>query len=156
MHRFALPIVIIAIAITAWSVRPTTGQTTRPAGPTPVVQQVQLPLTLPAIGNVEAVRQWHFGRIERVERDPQSSDMFLTIRIADGRTHRLAVPGDPLVQLARQCGWLDTPQQGFTSSSDAAERMIAFDADSNSRIIALMSLEPIGRDKSKMRRAFGR
>jgi hypothetical protein len=127
------------------------GQTTRPGSP---VTLIDLPLKLPAVGNLGAVRQWRFGRLQSVEQRGASGDLVLSIRTGDGAVLRMAGPAPQLAELAQLSEWIrfgkPTP-----SRSEYVERMIAFDMDEQQRLIAMISLEPIFRDPNRLRRALG-
>jgi hypothetical protein len=121
--------------------------------PDPVVKLIDLPLKLPAVGNIGAVRQWRFGRLQSVETRGASGDFVLNIRTGDGSVLRMAGPGPQLNELARQSEWI---RFGTTAGrAEYTERMIAFDVDENQRLIAMMSLEPLFRDPNRLRRALG-
>jgi hypothetical protein len=120
--------------------------------PSPVTL-VELPLKLPAVGNLPAVKQWRFGRLEQVEQFSGQPDIILSIRTMDDAVLRIAAPAAPLVELARRSNWVD-PGKARPGRSDYVERMIAFDVDAQSRLIAMMSLEPMGRSDSRLRRAL--
>lgn len=128
------------------------GQSTRPASS---VTLMKLPLELPAIGNFDAVRQWRLGRLHEVERTI-GADIVLRIRTADGTVHRLIAPAAEFSELVWRSNWVSTPAKAQPGRSDYVERMIAFDADANNRIIALMSLEPVKRDQNRLWRALRR
>ena len=116
---------------------------------------MKLPVPLPAVGNVEAVRKWRFARIERIDRNRTDADMAITVRFADGTTRQVVGPRDPLAQLGQACGWLRVETQTVAGRADFVERMVALDVDENNRIIAIMSMEPFDRDRARLRRAFG-
>ena len=118
----------------------------------PVVD-IALPLKFPAVGNVDRVVQWRFGRLEDVSR-VGGGDISLRIRMAD-RTVTVTGPGPQLADLAWRSNWVRTPTKTIPGSSDYAERMIAFDYDPGMRLIAMASLEPFDRDRSRLRRALG-
>jgi hypothetical protein len=141
--------VLVAVAL-AFAAGIVAAQTTAPASP---VQLVDLPLKLPAVGNLGAVRQWRFGRLESVEVRGGGGDLVLTVRAADGTTLRMSGPGPQLNELARLSEWV---RFGVTASrSEYTERMIAFDVDEQQRLIAMISLEPVFRDPNRLRRALG-
>ncbi|MHC4414676.1 MAG: hypothetical protein ACYS0G_05275 [Planctomycetota bacterium] len=119
----------------------------------PGVQIVDLPLKLPAVGNLDAVRQWRFGRLQQVQRVGGQPDIVLEIRTGDGNVHRVVGPGPALAELARISNWFD-PVKARPGRSDYVERMIAFDVDGQQRLIAMMSLEPVYRDRNRLRRAL--
>ncbi|MHC4908285.1 MAG: hypothetical protein ACYTF9_01005 [Planctomycetota bacterium] len=123
--------------------------------PVPPVELVQLPLKFPAVGNIAGVKQWRFGRLQDVEVTSGTDDIVLRIRINDGSVARIIAPRRPLVELARQCGWMRFDSKTIPTRPDYVERMIAFDVDSNGRLIAMMSLDPVPRDTKRLRRALG-
>jgi hypothetical protein len=127
---------ILIVAALAFAAGISAGQTSRPAGP---VTLVDLPLKLPAVGNLGAVRQWRFGRIQSAERIGAQGDLILSIRTKDGTVLRM------WIQFGKA-----TP-----SRTEYVERMIAFDMDANQRLIAMISLEPVFRDRNRLRRALG-
>ncbi len=124
------------------------------AGQSSPVTLVQLPLGLPAVGNLDAVRQWRFGRIQSTELAGDSPDVRIEIRILNGSVIRVVGPRRELVELARRTNWLNRHKSRPTRQ-DYVERMIAFDVDSQQRLIAMMSLEPMDRDRNRLRRALG-
>lgn len=124
------------------------------AGQSSPVTLVQLPLKLPAVGNLDAVRQWRFGRIQSTELAGDSPDVRIEIRTLNGSVIRLVGPRRELVELARRTNWVSRSKSRPTRQ-DYIERMIAFDVDSQQRLIAMMSLEPMDRDRNRLRRALG-
>ena len=124
------------------------------AGQSSPVTLVQLPLRLPAVGNLDAVRQWRFGRIQSTELAGDSPDVRIEIRTLNGSVIRLVGPRRELVELARRTNWVNRSKSRPTRQ-DYIERMIAFDVDSQQRLIAMMSLEPMDRDRNRLRRALG-
>jgi hypothetical protein len=146
-------VIVIATLALAVGVGLGTALATQPANPESV-RLVSLPLKLPAVGNVDAVRQWRFGRLESVVQAAGQEDIEMRIRTADGVVHSIFGPGPPLSDLARASNWFDLskPRPG---RNDYVERMIAFDVDGNGRLIAAMSLEPLSRSQARLRRAFG-
>ncbi len=124
------------------------------AGQSSPVTLVQLPLRLPAVGNLDAVRQWRFGRIQSTELAGDSPDVRIEIRTLNGSVIRLVGPRRELVELARRTNWVSRSKSRPTRQ-DYIERMIAFDVDSQQRLIAMMSLEPMDRDRNRLRRALG-
>jgi hypothetical protein len=119
---------------------------------TPVVD-IALPLKFPAVGNIEGVVQWRFGRLEDVTRLGQG-EISLRIRMAD-RTVTVTGPGPQLAELAWRSNWVRNQSQTIPGSSDLSERMIAFDYDPSMRVIAMASLEPLDRNRTRLRRALG-
>lgn len=130
---------------------------TVPALPPQAIRGVRLDLEFPAVGNVDAVRQWRFARVDRVDtlgaNDP---DIQLHLRLADGTVVSLRAPGAPLDQLARQSNWLTSPDRQTPGRADYIERMVAFDADADGRLIAIASLEPTARNRNRLRQALSR
>ncbi len=124
------------------------------AGQSSPVTLVKLPLGLPAVGNLDAVRQWRFGRIQSTELAGDSPDVRIEIRTLNGSVIRLVGPRRELVELARRTNGLNRHKSRPTRQ-DYIERMIAFDVDSQQRLIAMMSLEPMDRDRNRLRRALG-
>jgi hypothetical protein len=125
----------------------------QPATAPGAIVSMELPLKFPVVGNVAAVKQWRFGRLQDVEQT-SGTDIILGIRTNQGLV-RVVGPGPQLSDLAFQSDWVRTPTRSFPGRSDYAERMIAFDFDANNRIIALASLEPVFRDRNRLRRAIG-
>jgi hypothetical protein len=127
-------------------------QATRPATD---VRLVDLPFQLPAIGNVDAVEQWVPGRIQSVEQVGDAPDVILELRTIDGAVHRVVAPR-ALASLAAASRWFDPGVKSRPGRADYVERMVALDVDQNGRLIAMISLEPMDRDRSRLRRALGR
>lgn len=132
----------------------TAAQTSRPSLPDGSIVWMEIPLRFPVVGNVGAVRQWKFGRLQEVEQIA-GGDIILGIRTNQGYI-RVIGPGPELSDLAFKSNWVRSPGKAFPGRSDYAERMIAFDYDRNDRLIAMASLEPLPRDRSRLRRAIGR
>jgi len=127
----------------------------QPGAPVPSqggIVRIELPLKFPAVGNVSAVKQWKFGRLQEVEQTA-GTDIVLVIRTEQGPV-RVTGPGQALSELAFRSNWVRTPSRSFPGRSDFAERMIAFDYDPQMRLIALASLEPLTRDRNRLRRAI--
>jgi len=116
------------------------------------IVRIELPLKFPAVGNVSAVKQWKFGRLQDVEQTA-GTDIILKIRTNQGLV-RVTGPGPALSELAFRSNWVRTPTRSFPGRSDFAERMIAFDYDPQLRLIAMASLEPLPRDRNRLRRAI--
>ena len=146
--------IVLIVAVIAAAAGFAVGQTTRRADPSGVTL-INLPLKLPAVGNLEAVDRWRFGRIELIERRGDTDDILIHVRTADEQVHRIVGPRDPLVALARACRWVDNEWRTVAGRRDYVERMVAFDVDVNGRLIAAISLEPINRSRSRLKRAFG-
>ncbi len=144
-------IAVVALAATVVIGTVSARQATRPGSP---VTLFALPLKLPAVGNLGAVREWHFGRLQSVEQAGASPDIHLDIRTPDGAVHRIVGPRVHLAELARASGWV-TSDRVRPVRQDYVERMIAFDADRQQRLIAMISLEPMNRDRNRLRRALG-
>lgn len=119
------------------------------------VRRTTLPLEFPVVGNVEHVKQWRFGRLERVDDIANEPNVMLFIRVADGTVLQIRGPAAPLDDLARQSDWLTSPGRQSPGRSDYVERMVAFDFDSNNVLIAAASLEPMNRNRSRLRRVLG-
>ncbi len=134
----------------------TTAPSTVPATPANVVRAVRLDLDFPAVGNVDGVRQWRFGRVERVDAIANDPDIWVTFRTGDGNSIRVRSPAAPLDDLARQSNWLTSPDKSMPGRSDYVERMVAFDVDNDGRLIAVASLEPTSRNRNRLRSALGR
>lgn len=132
----------------------TAAQTSRPSSPDASIVWMQIPLKFPVVGNIDAVKQWKFGRLQEVDQIA-GNDIILGIRTNQGYI-RVVGPGPQLSDLAFRSNWVRTPARAFPGRSDYAERMIAFDYDANHRLIALASLEPLARDRNRLRRAIGR
>lgn len=144
------PVLIVGVLIAAAGLA-ATQQTSQQQGP---VTWIELPLKFPAVGNIDAVRQWRFGRLQEAEQTA-GTDIRLGIRIADGSVLRIVGPGPQLAQLAWQSNWVRTATKSFPGRRDFAERMIAFDVDESGRLIAMASLETVNRDPNRLRRAIG-
>ena len=141
---------VLIVAALAFAAGITAGQTSRPGSP---VTLVDLPLKLPAVGNLDAVRRWRFGRLQSVERVGAGGDIVLNIRKKDGTVVSMGGPGPQLAELARQSDWIRFGNATPTRV-EYVERMIAFDMDANQRLIAMISLEPVFRDRNRLRRAL--
>ncbi len=120
------------------------------------VHMMKLPLKLPAVGNTDLVKNWRFGRVEQVEERAGQTDIMVTIRTQDGQTHRVVGPGPELAELARASDWVASPDRATPGRADFVERMIAFDVDEEQRIIAVISLEPINRSRTRLARGLRR
>ncbi len=119
------------------------------------VQAVSLCFDLPAIGNVESVKEWRFGRIDNVQR-VGTEEIRLGIRTRDEKVHRLVCPAQPFAVLAARSNWMRESGSEFPSRRDFVERMVAFAADDSGRVIALTSLEPVARRGRRIADAFRR
>lgn len=145
---------LAAVVVVGGVIGLTAAQTSRPSRPDPSIVWMPIPLKFPVVGNVAAVKQWKFGRLEDVAQTA-GSDIVLGIRTNQGYI-RVIGPGPQLSDLAFKSNWVRTPARAFPGRSDYAERMIAFDYDPDHRLIALASLEPLPRDRNRLRRAIGR
>ena len=126
--------------------------TARPAQVSGPVTLVKLPLDLPGVGRIDSVKQWRYGRIESVE-NTAGVNIILRIRTLDDTVLRVIGPGPQIAELAWQSHWIST-SKSKPGRSDYVERMIAFDVDADGRIIAMMSMEPVRRDRHRLRRAL--
>ncbi len=144
--------ILLGIAVLAAAVGFAAGQSRPSSGQT----MIQLPVQLPAVGNVDAVRQWRLGRLQQIERRGGSEDIVIHLRTADGRVHRIIGPREPLATLGRRCRWIDSDFRVVAGRAGYVERMVAFDVDEDGRLIAAISLEPFDRNNNRLRRALGR
>ena len=90
--------VIAVIALAAAAAGFATAQATRPG-----FRMMKLPLDLPAVGNIDDVRQWRFGRIELIERRG-TDDIRIRMRLASEQVVHVVGPREPLAALGRKCG----------------------------------------------------
>ena len=151
--RIALPSCFIGLAIACVGATLLAQvATTQPAAGE--VRMMKLPLELPAIGNVADVKQWRFGRVESVTQTGGSDDVRIKIRIESGEVLETIGPR-VLGDLARASNWT-VPDTANTQlvRADYVERMIAFDVDDAGRIIAMMSMEPMDRDRRRLSRGL--
>ncbi len=146
MMTFAFLAGIAAVTL-AQDITPTQGNQEGP------VKWVDITATLPAVGNIEAVEKWHYGRLENLTR-LGTGDVMLEIRNKEGNTARVICPFDPFVTLAQVSLWYEGPKQ-LPGRRDYIERMVAFSADADGRVIGLVSLEPLPRNGRRIARAFG-
>ena len=143
---------IVAVIVVGGVLGLTAAQPGTPGqSPGPVVR-IDLPLKFPAVGNVSAVKQWKFGRLQDVKQTA-GTDIILGIRTEQGLI-QVRGPGPQLSELAFRSNWVRTATRSFPGRSDFAERMIAFDYDPERRLIALASLEPLPRDRNRLRSAI--
>ncbi|MCI0362378.1 MAG: hypothetical protein L0219_00760 [Phycisphaerales bacterium] len=118
------------------------------------VVKLKLPLELPAIGNIEAAKNWRFGRIESVVQAGANQDVRINIRTEDNDVHEVIGPR-VLGDLARASNWTSVePNNPQVTRPDYVERMVAFDVDENNRIIAMISLEPMDRNRRRLERGL--
>lgn len=143
---------ILAAVVVGGVLGPIAAQPTTPGQSQGGIVRIELPLKFPAVGNVSAVKQWKFGRLQDVEQTA-GTDIILKIRTNQGLV-RVTGPGPALSELAFRSNWVRTPTRSFPGRSDFAERMIAFDYDPQLRLIAMASLEPLPRDRNRLRRAI--
>lgn len=146
--------IAIAAVVVGSVIGLTAAQTSRPNLPDGSIVWMEIPLKFPVVGNVGAVTQWKFGRLQDVEQTA-GSDIILGIRTHQGYI-RVRGPGPQLSDLAFKSNWVSSLGRSFPGRSDYAERMIAFDYDRNNRLIAMASLEPLPRDRNRLRRAISR
>jgi hypothetical protein len=122
-------------------------------------QWVDLSFRLPAIGNIEAVKTWEYGRIASMSRRG-ADDVLLTIRDKSGQTRQVVCPAAPFADLARVSNWMTDSGQSaagqLPTTRDCIERMVAFSADNTDRVIGLASLEPLPRRGRRIADAFRR
>lgn len=149
-NRRILGIVVLSLASAAFGAL-AHQQATQPE----TVRRTKLPLEFPVVGNVDLVKQWRFGRLERVEDIAGEANVTLFIRIEDGTVLQIRGPAAPLDDLARQSDWLTSPMRQSPGRADYVERMVAFDFDGNNVLIAAASLEPMNRNRSRLRRVLG-
>ena len=143
---------LLAAVVVGGVLGPIAAQPTTPGQSQGGIVRIELPLKFPAVGNVSAVKQWKFGRLQDVEQTA-GTDIILKIRTNQGLV-RVTGPGPALSELAFRSNWVRTPTRSFPGRSDFAERMIAFDYDPQLRLIAMASLEPLPRDRNRLRRAI--
>jgi len=131
-------------------------QETRPETPPPAatVQDIEFCAELPAIGNVDLVKKWRFGRIHRLA--AQGNEILLDLRCEEGVIVSAICPRGPFAELAQASRWMDNRSNPFPGIRDYVERQVAFDIDETGRIIALASLEPIPREGRRIARAMTR
>jgi hypothetical protein len=135
-------------------------QTTKPDDPPrespETVSRINLPLKVPAVGNLDAVKTWRFGRIESVDRTVNQTDIVLKVRLENDEVLTITAPGPPLAELAVASDWVRfSDSKTMVGRKDYVERMIAFDVDESGRLIAIASLETINRNERRLLRAFG-
>jgi len=144
---FAFPLLVLVFGLFAAS---NFGQSERPSPDE--IKRVKLPLELLAIGDMEAAKNWRFGRIESVVQEGPG-DVIIKMRLEDGRVIE-TVGSRRLSDLARASNWVPNANKSQLSRADYVERMVAFDLDQNNRIIAMISMEPIDRDRSRLQRGL--
>ncbi|MEE9130617.1 MAG: hypothetical protein V3T84_11415, partial [Phycisphaerales bacterium] len=113
---------------------------------------VELSFSLPAIGNVEEVSKWTYGRLVNLTYIGEN-DVSLEIRTAKGPVQRVICPKVPFHALAQVSSWMRASDTSI-SAKEYTERMVAFTADETGRVIAMASLEPLPRDGKKIARAY--
>ncbi len=114
---------------------------------------VELSFSLPAIGNVEEVSKWTYGRLVNLTYIGEN-DVSLEIRTAKGPIQRVICPKLPFHALAQVSSWMRASDTSL-SAKEYTERMVAFTANERGRVIAMVSLEPLPRDGKKIARAYG-
>ena len=152
----AVKTIIVALTAVAivWEFAP--GQQQEPPPPPPgAVQLVDMPLKIPAVGNLAAVKTWRYGRLESVEQRSGEDDLLLNIRVADETVLRVVAPRQPLRHLAWKSDWIKHKDADTVPRKAYVERMIVFDVDETGRLIAMASMETINRNERRMARAFG-
>ena len=117
------------------------------------VTMTKLPMDLPSIGDVQAVTRWQFGRVDRIQRRG-ASEITISIRIKSGDTVDVTGRRELFRELAQKCGWVTGDMRNVAGRSEYAERMIAFGIDDNGGMVAIISMEPFNRDRSRLRRAI--
>jgi len=151
INRFALSIGVAIAVVGSMTLVGAMAQVVKPGTPDASgLQWAQLTAELPAIGNVDKARQWRFGRIVGVA-DTTTADVFIEIRHGTNQRIRVICPRQPFAELARASRWMEADRQ-FPSRREFIERMIAFDVDSDDRVIGLISLEPIPRNFNNFNR----
>ena len=113
---------------------------------------VELSFTLPAIGNVDQVSEWRYGRLVNLTYIGEN-DVSLEIRTAKGSVQRVICPKLPFHALAQVSSWMRASDTSL-SAKEYTERMVAFTADETGRVIAMVSLEPLPRNGKKIARAY--
>ncbi len=114
---------------------------------------VELSFRLPAIGNVEEVSKWTYGRLVNLSYEGEN-DVSLEIRTAKGPVQRVICPKLPFHALAQVSSWMRAGETSI-SAKEYTERMVAFTADERGRVIAMVSLEPLPRDGKRIAKAYG-
>ncbi|MCP3902362.1 MAG: hypothetical protein GY715_01905 [Planctomycetes bacterium] len=153
IRRLIVPVVLASLVafIAGQAARP---QQQQPQPQVGSVTWIEKSFRLPAVGNVDAVKTWKYGRIERMSRMGEN-DAILDIRFAEGGTRRVLCPHGPFVELARVSNWFQSGQAG-PSGRDFVERMVALDFDADDRVVALVSLEPLPRNARRIADTFRR
>ncbi len=113
---------------------------------------VELSFRLPAIGNVEEVSKWTYGRLVNLTYIGEN-DVSLEIRTAKGPVQRVICPKLPFHALAQVSSWMRASETSI-SAKEYTERMVAFTADETDRVIAMVSLEPLPRNGKRIARAY--
>ncbi len=113
---------------------------------------VELSFSLPAIGNVEEVSKWTYGRLVNLTYIGEN-DVSLEIRTAKDPVQRVICPKLPFHALAQVSSWMRASETSI-SAKEYTERMVAFTADETGRVIAMVSLEPLPRNGKKIARAY--
>lgn len=142
-----LSFVAIALVVTATQLVAAAWQDDKGPG-----KWVELSFTLPAIGNVEEVSEWTYGRVVNLSYIGEN-DVSLEIRTAKGPVQRVICPKLPFHALAQVSSWMRASETSI-SAKEYTERMVAFTADETGRVIAMVSLEPLPRDGKRIARAY--
>ncbi len=145
--RIVLSIVAIALAVTITQFLAAARQDNQGPG-----KWVELSFTLPAIGNVDQVSEWTYGRLVNLTYIGEN-DVSLEIRTAKGPVQRVICPKLPFHALAQVSSWMRASETSI-SAKEYTERMVAFTADETGRVIAMVSLEPLPRDGKKIAKAY--
>jgi hypothetical protein len=145
----------LAIAVTLTAMSQTTNPQAPPSQSPGTVTMIDLPVKVPAVGNLGAVKTWRLGRIESIERSQNEGEILLNIRVKNGDVLKIVAPGPPLADFAVASDWVKhADAKSLPGRKDWVERMIAFDVDETGRLIAMASLEPLNRNERRMWRAF--
>ena len=121
---------------------------------------IDLPMELPAVGNIDDVGQWRIGRVEEIEFSA-GTDIRVRIRMRSGGTVRVVMPGSAFEDMAYASDWRDNQfndsfagRRTPVGSKDYVERLVAFDVDRDGRVIAMVSMEPMDRNNNRLRRVL--
>ena len=147
--KIALGFMAIALVVTTTQLVATAWQDDKGPG-----KWVELSFTLPAIGNVDQVSEWTYGRLVNLTYIG-ANDVSLEIRTAEGPVQRVICPKLPFHALAQVSSWMGATETSI-SAKEYTERMVAFTADETGRVVAMVSLEPLPRDGKKIARAYGK
>ncbi len=145
--RIVLGFVAVALVVTTAQLLAAARQDDKGPG-----KWVELSFTLPAIGNVDQVSEWTYGRLVNLTYIGEN-DVSLEIRTAKGPVQRVICPKLPFHALAQVSSWMRASETSI-SAKEYTERMVAFTADETGRVIAMVSLEPLPRDGKKIAKAY--